>query len=174
MNVKSAFLLTVLGALSTLALADDHIVDFDHEVDFSGIKTFTLRKAEIRINQPDIRHPIVQERSTAAIREMLIARGLKETAENADVMVDWELTGQGFAINPWGRAIPTNNTRTGNRGQAPDDFLEGLLVVDIVRRENELLIWRGVYRDKESDTAKLAKNLTGDIKKLFAQYPGKK
>lgn len=174
MNVKSAFLLVVLTALSSVALADDHIVDFDREVDFSGIKTFTLRKAEIRINQPDIRHPIVQERSTAAIREMLIARGLKETAENADVVVDWELTGQGFAINPWGRAIPTNNTRTGNRGQAPDDFLEGLLVVDIVRRENELLIWRGVYRDKESDTAKLAKNLTGDIKKLFAQYPGKR
>lgn len=147
---------------------------------FGALRTFAFGTTAIGINRPEIRNPLIIEQTTAAIRSALLARGLTEDAADADVTVGWTLGGQGFAVNPWGRAIPTDRRRdnwrdveTPGGGQA-ESFIEGLLVLDVTQRSTGLLVWRGVYRDTEKDAARLARNLPGDARKLLSRYPSRK
>jgi hypothetical protein len=179
-HMKSAVLLLFLAAFSPVLVADDYIVDVDRQVDFSAIRTFAFRSAAVTVNRPELKNQVVMDGTTAFIRSLLTARGLKEEHGNPDVLVDWEVYGQGFAVNPWGRAIatevrPRDRLPAGStQGGAQDTFIEGVLVLDMTARSSGLLIWRGVYRDNESNSAKLARNLQANAKKLLTQYPGKK
>ena len=179
-GLMAAALLSVLQLASPSAAADDHIVDVDREVDFPALRAFTFGNNSIGIDRPEIRNPLVIEQTTAAIRAALMARGLREDAADADVIVEWTLGGQGFAVNPWGRAIPTDRRRDNWRdvgapaGGQSESFIEGLLVVDVTQKSTGLLIWRGVYRDTEKDAARLARNLAGDARKLLSRYPSRK
>jgi hypothetical protein len=173
-------LMLVIAVFSPALMADDHIVDFDRQVDFSAIRTFAFRSTSVTVNRPELRNQVVIDGTTAFIRSVLISRGLKESSDNPDVLVDWEVFGQGFAVNEWGRAIatevrPRDRFQNGNaQGGAQDTFIEGVLVLDMTARSSGLLIWRGVYRDNENNSAKLAMNLQANAKKLLARYPGKK
>ena len=169
-----------LALCSPVLMADDYIVDSDRQVDFSRIKTFAIRSAAVTVNRPELKNQVVIDGTTAFIRSALVSKGLKEVADNPDVFVDWEVFGQGFAINPWGRAIPTEvrpRDRPGPnslQGGSQDSFIEGVLVLDMTAQSSGLLIWRGVYRDNESNSAKLARNLPANIDKLLSQYRGAK
>lgn len=176
--MKSPVLLMMLVLLSPMVQADDHIVDFDQQVDFSGIRTFAVRDTAVRFNRAELRNPLVVKQISDMVRSELTSRGLKEVSGNPDVIVESTLGGQGFALGLAGRAWPIDEERAArggpNPGAVPESFLEGLLVVDITLQSSNLLIWRGVYRDKEPSAAKLALRLPGDVKKLLAAYPPKK
>jgi hypothetical protein len=160
--------------------ADDHIVDLDRQFDFSALQTFSFGSTSIAIDRPEIRNPLIIERTTAAIRAALVARGLQETSTGADLKVDWALSGQGFHVNPWGRALPTNQRRGPGSpvgpgvGAATETFIEGLLVIDMTQASTGALLWRGVLRDKQDDAARLAQKLDGYARKLLADYPKQK
>jgi hypothetical protein len=179
-HMRSAILLLILAAISPAVVADDYIVDFDRQFEFSTIRTFAFRNASVTVNRPELKNQVVMDGTTAFIRSVLVSRGLRESPDNPDVLVDWEVFGQGFAVNEWGRAIatevrPRDRLPPGSvQGGAQDTFIEGVLVLDMTARSSGLLIWRGVYRDNESNSAKLAKNLHANAKKLLTQYPGKK
>ncbi len=179
--MKPAVVLLLLAVFSPVLVADDYIVDFDRKVDFSAIRTFAFRSTSVTVNRPELRNQVVIDGTTAFIRSVLTSRGLKEVSDNPDVLVDWEVFGQGFAVNEWGRAIATEvrprNWREADnpQGGAQDTFIEGVLVLDMTAQSSGLLIWRGVYRDNENNSAKLAQNLSANAKKLLARYPsGKK
>lgn len=180
--MRIATLFVALAAFSAASGAADYIVDFDRQVDFAAVRTFALRGAEIQIDRPEVRSPLVPEQITAAIRKALTSRGLRETTDAADVIVDWSVTGQRFAINEWGHAIPLNQVPGGvwiDPGNPwrnlPEAFVNGVLVVDLTAQSSGLLIWRGVYRNREQGTAKLAHQLPNYATKLLAGYPaGKK
>jgi hypothetical protein len=178
MKSTRAIALLLLLAMSPALFAASHIVDFDREVDFTTVKTFTLRGAEFLIDRPEIRSPLVAGQVTAAIRAALLARGLRETAQDADVLVDWSVRGQRFAINEWGRAIPLDNSASGWRlppgnpwRDLPESFVEGVLVLDLTARSSGLLVWRGVYRDNERDSARVGQRLPDYARQLFVKYP---
>lgn len=172
--MRAVVLLLFLAVVPPALHADDYIVDFDRRFDFSTARTFAIGGTTVRINRPEISNPLVIERATAAIRTALIARGLRETADAADLNVNWTLSGQGFHVNEWGRALPITG-RPGNApGGATETFIEGLLVVDMTQASTGLLVWRGVLRDKQKDAARLAQKLDGYAKKLLRRYPGKK
>ena len=108
-----------------------------------------------------------------AIHDELAARGLKETSDKPDVVIQYTVEATEYSVGSGGRANPIGPAR-GGRGVAPVDFIEGTLVIDISTAQPALLIWRGVYRDDEKNSAKFAQKLAGDAKKLLAQYPPKK
>ncbi len=175
--IKSiAFLL--LMQMSSPLFAANYIIDFDRDIDFTAVKTFTLRGEDILINRPEIRSPLVARQITGAIRAALLARGLREAAQDADLLVDWSVRGQRFAINEWGRAIPLEDVSgewrlpPGNPWRdLPESFVEGVLVLDLTARSSGLLVWRGVYRNNERDSARVGHRLPDYAKKLLASYP---
>lgn len=161
----------MLLAVSTAGSAADYITDFDHEVDFSAVKTFTIRHSTMGIDQPETSNPIVIAGTSDVIRKALLARGLSETSTGADVLVDWQVLGQGMFVGPGGQARPTNYAQGGSPGTQPLTFVEATLVLDMTQQSSGLLVWRGVLRNKDRDAAAVARNLPGYARKLLAEYP---
>jgi hypothetical protein len=173
-------ILAVLAVLSAPLLAADYIVDADRAVDFSAQRTFAFRRTLIQSERPELSSELVRDQITVAVRAALLARGLRETSEGADLLVDWTAAGQRFGINEWRNAIPLDNV-PGGRGlppgspwrNLPEAFVDGMLAVDLTMRSSDLLVWRGVYRNREKSSAKLAHQLPAYATKLVAAYPAR-
>jgi hypothetical protein len=179
-NLRFTWLAVLAALLCRQALADQ-IVDFDHEFDFSAVRTFTLRNTTMGINRPEISNPLVLQKITDAVRTSLTTHGLEETSSGADVVVDWKVSGQRYAVNEWGHAIPLDQVRGERRpppgnpwSGLPESFVEGVLVVDLTARDSGLLIWRGVYRHREKGSGRLAQQLPTYARKLLSGYPPRK
>ena len=183
-RIKPIMIAALLGILPALVLADDQHVETDRKFDFSKLTTYQLRPGRIDSGRTELNNAIVMEKISEAIRKELSSRGLKETATQPDVLVEFAAAGLDYNIGPGGIANAIDASRgqslgrgargpdnTGERG--PVDFSEGTLVIDISSRSPGSLIWRGVYRDHEKNSAKLGQNFPADVRKLFAQYPVK-
>jgi hypothetical protein len=179
----AAFSVIVLILCSAVVLvADDHNVDFDKSVDFSKVNTFTIRPGKISSGRAELNNSLVNKKITDTIRTALTAKGMKETSERPDVTVEFSATGIDYAIGPGRRANQVGASRPpeerrgrGRGGDEPVDFSEGTLVIDVkTTAQPAVLIWRGVYHDKEKSSAKLAQKFPDDAKKLLSEYPRKK
>jgi hypothetical protein len=152
--MRIAALLAVL-ILTTAVLADDHHVEFDRYTDFSTIKTFALRQSRTDSARPELNNELLLSKISHAIRTELAKKGLEETTNNPDVAVDFRISSEEFREQRGGRA----------------DYIEGTLIVDLIKRDSSILVWRAVYRDQEGNNLKLAQKLPGDVKKSFSEYP---
>jgi len=135
-------------------LADEHNVDFDSHTDFAALKTFALREAKVYSPRPELNNPLLARKVGDAIRAALLAKGLQET-KTPDILVDYSITGEDFSAQRGG----------------PAEFSQGTLVIDLVKRDSNMLVWRSVYRDNEKNNAKLAQKLPEDVKKSLSGYP---
>jgi hypothetical protein len=173
-------LLAVLALLSAPVLPADFIVDRDQQVDFTAQRTFSIRRTVIQSERPELNSELVRDQITATVRAALLARGLTEAAQDADLVVDWTAAGQRFGINEWRNAIPLDNV-PGGRGLPPNNawrnlpeaFVDGMLAVDLSLRTSDLLVWRGVYRNREKSSGNLAHQLPAYAGKLLASYPAR-
>jgi hypothetical protein len=138
-----------------LLSADDRNVDFDHHTDFSTLKSFALRDGKVNSPSPELNNPLLVRKIGDAIRAMLVAKGLRETAQDPDLFVDYSIAGEDFSAQRGG----------------PAAFSQGTLVIDLVQRSRTTLVWRSVYRDKESTNARLAQTLPRDVRESLSQYP---
>ena len=179
--MRFTLLLALVAVFSSPSQAGDHIVDFDHQADFSAVRTFALRGMSIRIDRPEVNSQLVQDRVNASLRAALLARGLEEAVDDPDVIVDWTLSGQRFAINEWGHAIPLDDVPGERRAppgnpwrDLPEAFVDGVLVVDLTAQASGLLVWRGVMRNRERGSARLAHRLPDYVPQLLADYPPRK
>jgi len=164
-------LLILAAALLTPALfADDHNTDFDPQTDFSSLKTFTIREGQLATQKLELTGPLVRKRIEDSIRTQLTAKGLKEVQAQPDVVVTFRLGAADkkevdrFPVGRFGRGVRKETIR----------YTEGTLVINLLERTGRDLVWRGIYRDDESNAAKLSSKLGDDIKKLFSDYPPKK
>jgi hypothetical protein len=162
--------LTVALLLASPVLADEKNIDFDAETDFAKFKTFSIRNGQITTQKPELRGPLVQSRIEAALRAQLKAKGLTETQNGGDLIVNYRLGA--------GDRREVQRVPAGRRGRLTRldtyTYTEGTLLVDLTAAEPRGLVWRGVYRDDESNAGKLSDKLPDDIKKLFEDYPPKK
>jgi hypothetical protein len=187
--LKTVVFLAALLLTSALARSDDHNVDLDKSVDFSKLKSFTIRPGKIDSSRQELNNAIVLEKITDAVRTTLLSKGLTEVSDQPDVIVEFTAIGVDYNIGPGGVANPINASRgdrggsrgalgpngTGERG--PVDFSIGTLVVDVKAVKTtppSSLIWRGVYHAKEKNSAKLGQKFPEDAKKLLTEYPGRK
>jgi len=162
---------------SATLLADDHVVLFDEDVDFTAFRTFVVGGGRMKSERAELQFPAVMASLAESIRAGLKARVLKEASDRPDLQVDFSVTGVDYAIGPFGRA----NVVSGGRGRrgAPSggaavDFTEATLVIDVTEVRTGTLIWRGVFHDTEKDAQKLAEALPKDAATLAAEYPPRK
>ena len=162
------FALTIFLIVPMLA-ADDRDVDYDQQADFSKFKTFVFREGQLTAKAPELNSPLVRKKIDEAIRAQLTAKGLREVQNQGDVVVTYRF---GSVQRRDVQTFPAG--RLGRIRCERFRFTEGTLVVDLITREPRDLVWRGVYRDDESNPSKISDKLPNDIKKLFANYPPKK
>jgi hypothetical protein len=132
--------------------------------------------------------PSILKNVKQAIGSALIARGLQEAGENEpDVYVGFSIESQEYVVGSGGRANPLvapagrgGRGSRGGRGGDPvsagaPDFSDAGLVIDLIASQpSELLIWRGVFRDRERDVSKLVERLPANARKLLSDYPPKR
>jgi Domain of unknown function (DUF4136) len=160
---RLAAALTALVLSAVPVAADDLSIQVDPGVTLSSFKTFALRDGKVNSPRPELDNSLFVKKLGATIREALTARGLKEAVRNADVMVDYVVTGEDFSISAPGLVR--------GMGPRPVRFAEGTLVIDLVKPGEANPLWRGVYRDDEKTGSRLMQKLPEDARKLIDRYP---
>lgn len=178
MTLSAALLLC-----SALLFGDDHSIDFDSHIDFSKFKTFTIHAGKINSSRPELSNTLVKTKIEDTMRAAFKARKLTETSDRPDIAANFTVDALDYSVGPGGRANPVRGSNgSGDRGRGrgsdnlsgqPVDFTEGTLVIDINTGDPAMLIWRGVYHDKEKSDVKLSEKLPDDAKKLISAFPPK-
>jgi hypothetical protein len=170
MNAKRMMFALSIALLSLPLFADEKDIDFDQQADFSKFQTFTIRQGQIAAKSPELNSPLVRKKIEDSIRAQLVAKGLHEGANRSDLVVNFRFGAadkrqvESFPAGRWGRGRRLETFR----------FTEGTLVVNLMDAQGRDLVWRGIYRDDESNAGKISNKLPDDIKKLFSDYPPKK
>jgi len=179
--LKFTSLLAGLILSSSFLHADDRHIDFDTNADFSGIKTFAIREGRINSPKPELNNRLFIQKLGEAIRSQLTAKGLKETADSPNIVVDFSIAGMDYSTVERHPATRIPDGPGGQRGYIVDGTgpqpvlsTEGTLVIDMMANPSGMLLWRGIYRDEESIGTKLAQKLPGDARKLLSEYPPKR
>ena len=153
--MRTVIALAALMLVAPLILGDHHRVVTDDKMDFSALKTFSIREGRATTTRPELNNKLIFKKIEDAIRAQLSAKGMAEAQNRPDVVV-------GFSVGedkPHGPSVI---------------FDHGTLVIEMTKRDGNNLIWQGVYTDDKSTPAKLAEKLPNDVQKLLSEYPPKK
>jgi hypothetical protein len=168
--MKLSVLLLTLLLVTPPLWADQRDIDADPSTDFSSFRTFRLRDGQLTAKAPELNSPLTRKKIEESLRSQLSASGLTEVNGPSDLVINWHYgTANKREIHSWA----TGRWGRGRRVTAYR-FTEGTLVVDLFERSGHELVWRGIYRDDESNPAALANRIDGDIRKLFKDFPPKK
>jgi uncharacterized protein DUF4136 len=169
--MKLAALTALTLLFVSVPLRGDHKdTDFDPKTDFLKFKTFTLRQGQVEAKSPELNSPLVRKKIEESLRAQLTAKGLTEVQNRPDLVVNFRFGAadkrqvESFPAGRWGRRRRVETFR----------FTEGTLVVNLMDTDGRELVWRGIYRDDESNPAKISNKLPDDVKKLFSDFPPKK
>jgi hypothetical protein len=163
-RTRTLLVFLIVASISGALLANEHSVTFDDRFDFSKLRTFAIREAKCDSTRPELNNPLYMKKLADAIRASLSAKGMKETADQPDMFVDYRIDGTELSTAD----RPSERLRGGVL------YAQGTVTVNLFSREPRLLVWEGIYRGNESNGSKLAQGLPSEVQKLLSKYPPKK
>ena len=164
----------VIVLLSGVALADDHVVLIDEDVDFSAFRTFSAGTVNVSSTHPALNSPVLRKVLHEAVNTALENRGLAAVTNQPAVIVESRVRSAEYGLDRMGRPVERGVNRGGRRRQPnpnQPNFIEGTLVIDVIRADTRALVWRGVYHDTDGDASRVAAALPAHVKKLLSQFP---
>lgn len=187
-------LVVVLFALPAQVLAAEVRVDYNRHIDFAKYRTFDVEVGPLIRGDGavDERNALAENRLRQAVGSELRARGLEEAAGEADLIVrvsgrDTERTaivssgfgpywGYGYRRfgywGPYGFWGPYGYWGRPFHGDVwTRRYLEGSLIVDVVERDTDRLVYRAQVIDEVGKN--LDKEVTKAIDKAFKKFPVK-
>jgi hypothetical protein len=168
MRIFRFVLSLVLLAGATAALAQKITVDYDHNANFQGYKTYAWAEGTPLKNQ------LWDQRVVDGVDQQLAAKGFQKVEESAnpDLMVSYHAAiGQETQLNTmgmggwrWGGGMATTTV---------DKIPTGQLVVDIGDAKTKRLLWMGKSSDTlaENSPDKNQKKLAKALQKMFQKFP---
>jgi hypothetical protein len=176
MKIRTLAVAAAFSVVGASAFAQDVKVDYDHDANFTHVKTFVAKIGTSWNN------PISEKRVQTEIEQSLVEKGWTKTdADKADAIVvlhgatqvkkdlNTFYSGGGYGGYGWrgyGAAGMGTSTTTVN------EYLVGTLVVDIFDAKSKQLLFRGTAQDELSDKAdKNAKKLAKASDKMFKDFP---
>jgi hypothetical protein len=168
--------------------------DYDRTIDFNHYKTYAwITKSDSAKNL--FNNQIVEKNLKYYTDQEMAARGYKMDAQSPDVLLEYHITSQKksyttstpiynnstFYNNPYyynnggnwySRPYYFNNTPNiiGYNYQQVE-YNEGTLLLDIVDRKLNQLVWRGWSVGTLNDVQTFEVELSGDIHQIFQKYP---
>jgi hypothetical protein len=174
------WLLVVVAASTMLATgiagaAEGASVTFEAGVDFRAFRTFAIADGRINASKPEINNRLFRQRMDNAIRAALVSKGLKEVTDRPDMIVRYQISDGDFSVVERRQPvrIPGQDPPNLPLGPTPVLYTEGTLIIDMFNA-SDTLVWRGTYRDRETKSPSLSRNLSVDARKLLAKYPPRK
>jgi len=164
--------------LSSCSTIDVHS-DFDPEADFSSIHTFALKKVQIP-GDALAENPLLYKRIASAVITYLQQRGYRLTEpDQADILV--VLRGgvrEKMRVTDWGRGRTSSyGYRYGWDRPGRVDvhyYSEGTLIIDILDRTRNEMIWQGLGTGilrPHSDAAKKQEMVELYVKEILDRFP---
>jgi hypothetical protein len=178
----STLVLILLAMLNANLLSAQVKSDYDKEVDFSTIKSYTFKGWAKDSDQ--VLNDLDQKRITDAFKHELSIRGLenKENGGDADitlyVVIDKKTSttaytnyngGFGYGGRGWGWGGGMSSSTT---SYSEHDYNVGTVVIDFYHKDTKKLIWQGVITETiKSKPEKRDKSIPKSIRKLMKKYP---
>ncbi|MDX1335175.1 MAG: DUF4136 domain-containing protein [Gammaproteobacteria bacterium] len=176
--VAFLFLIATMNGCSSITVTSD----WDQEVDFSQLKSFTF----IEDNEPAINR-LIDQRIRDAIVADLTGKGLKQVdgydqadlAIGFDVATEQRRTYQTMHSGGWGASgfrtggfhvgasMGTSTTR-------PVDFTVGTLVIAIFKVNDKTLVWQGTGSDTvnpSSNPEQSTQQINNAVQQILEQFP---
>lgn len=171
--------------------------DYQTSFDFSVLHTYAWYTDESVMGHR-VKNDIINQRIVQAIDDTLVTKGFNMANTAADFYVNYGVTKEdkvdirtyntyagyapGFRYHPWGAGIyPTvgygyNMTLTEPETRVVQ-YVQGTLVIDIVKADTKQIVWRGTAAGKlgqESLTAHERDQLIKDVvKNVLSEFPPK-
>jgi len=148
--------------------------DYRPETDFSNLQTYSWRKLSSTL-------PLLDQHTLQQLADHHLAhQGFIKVSEEADMLLDLTLltqtktdssSGIGISIGvPVGRS---GSIGLGGGRSIPNTTQEGVLLLDITRRSDNTLIWRGMGEGipMKHLSPQESEKLNAALQKLLAQFP---
>jgi hypothetical protein len=168
------------GVLPRSALAQKVNIDYDHNADFSHIRRYQWRTHSIFE-----KHPQLQETYATGIQIVLDAgntqlmkRGFQPDDSSADIFITFFLLSRedqrlkSTMDAGWGSEYTWTGLPYSTTTQV-EQYLRGMLVIDIVDAHTSKLLWRAYCGDEVKDFRKRDKNITSAVRRAFDRFPPK-
>ncbi len=161
--------------LSLLACSSVRVVvDYDEATDFGAYRTFQFvhPKHQARGGAP-VRNPVFNRDVMREIKPILESKGFAEAPnrDRADLLIVFyaavqnqrDFVSPSYRIGRWGRVWAVRPGHFVN-------YKEGTLVIDIVDRKKQDLVWQGVGRGV-LDRVNPRKDLIEAVEKILEKFP---
>jgi len=182
---KALGLVFVLALVATPALAQKVTVDYAHDFDFSGMKTFQY----VDTQESNSKNELMAGRIEELIKKELREGGLTEVQENPDVFVTYHVTteemssfnttsmgyggygGYGAGWGGYGRYGYSGYGGMASTTTYETKFTEGTLIIDGYKPADKELVWRATgtvtIKDKSEKQIKQVEKILAKIGKKW-------
>ena len=182
---KALGLVFVLALVATPALAQKVNVDYAHDFDFSGVKSFQY----VDTAESNSKNELMAGRITELIKKELREGGLTEVQENPDLFVTYHVTteelssfnttsmgyggygGYGAGWGGWGGYGGYGMGGMGSSTTYETKYTEGTLIIDGYDPTDKKLVWRGTgmvtIKSKPEKQIKQVENILEKIGKKW-------
>lgn len=179
--MKQSFSLpTLLGVTALLACAASVRVsqDYDPAFSFADLQTYGwIQESSMARDKSGVRYPLVESRIQDAVDRELAAKGYRKAdADQADFLVAFHAAAQEkldvfttydyYGYGWRGGFVAPRTTVT--------QYTEGTLILDIIDRALEQLIWRGIGTQmvsSDQDPEKLTERINEGVRAILADFP---
>ena len=158
-------------------------VDYDEQVNFQGLKAFTLMSApETKTGDERLDSPLVDKRIRDAIVTYLTARGYRGVKDNPDFLVAYQMgvrqevdSSRATMTVGVGGFYPRSaiGMTYGYPGYI-ESYERGILTIDILQGSDKKLIWRGSSGRRLYDgrtPEKSEKEINAVVKEILDKFP---
>ena len=173
----------VLALAATPAMAQKVTIDYAHDFDFSGAKTFQY----VVTKDSDAKNELMADRVATMFKKELTEGGLKEVTENPDIYVTYHYTSQentsynttsmgyggyGGYYGGWGGYGGYGGMGgMGSSTTYATTYTEGTLIFDAYEPGDKKLVWRGTGTvTVKSKPEKQIKQVDNILNKLGAKW----
>ncbi|MDA9297565.1 DUF4136 domain-containing protein [Pseudomonadales bacterium] len=149
------------------------------DVDFSQYRSFAWAPKEVQaVEDPILDSAFMDERVKAAVVSALVGRGFVEDTDNPDMLVTYHSTSKdrirsvGYGIG-LGYRNYDSYWRRSIQFAAPDveSYEEAVLIIDLVDRVQDRLIWRGWRSAALTQKNFSAENVVRMVDKIIIGFP---
>ena len=171
---KRILLIILLTLFLTMNCASVRVqTHFNETIDFTGYQTFRFVRPKRAEAHGQVKNRLFTKEVFNEIKPILEEKGLQESAakEEADVLVvfyAWiknqrDFIRPSYRVGRYGRVWRTSPGRVVH-------YKEGTLVIDMVDRKKQELVWQGIGKDV-LDRANPRQNLIEAVHEILEKYP---
>lgn len=173
--------------LFALVMSGCAVTDFDKTTDFTGYRTYTWGESNVDVDNPVYDSDLINKRIRRTIEAEFLKRGIVKSDKDPDFVVLYHTYTEDkvqrstahpypypyrfypygfypFAFHPWGYPFY----------MAPplmEEYTEGTLIIDIIDRDSDELVWRGAVSGNVDNVASLRKQIEKGVKAIMKKYP---